>query len=75
MCAGVPQGSILGPLLFIMNVYDAVTNITSLICLFVDDTSFYLIVEVSKGAANVLNQILQKLHTWSKKKVACEIPK
>ncbi len=60
---GVPQGSILGPLLFIMYVNDAVADITSHICLFEEDKSLYLIVEEPEGAVNVLNHDLYKLDT------------
>ncbi len=56
--AGVPKGSILGPLLFIMYVDYAVADITSHIRLFADDTSLYLIVEEPEGATNVLNHDL-----------------
>ncbi len=65
--AGVPQGSILGSLLFIVYVNDAIADITSHICLFTDDTSLYLIVEEPEGAVKVLNHDLHKLDTWSKK--------
>ncbi len=63
--AGVPQGSILGPLLFLIYVDDIVKDIESEILLFADDTVLLEVITDPTISFIRLNNDLNKLSNWA----------
>uniref|UniRef100_A0A8C5PGW6 Reverse transcriptase domain-containing protein n=1 Tax=Leptobrachium leishanense TaxID=445787 RepID=A0A8C5PGW6_9ANUR len=62
--SGVPQGSVLGPILFNIFISDIAEGINGKVCLFADDTKICNRVDVPGGISQMTND-LGKLKKWS----------
>ena len=63
--AGVPQGSVLGPLLFLIYVNDISDNIISLTRLFADDSSLAVTSNDINEIEYVLNKDMESISKWA----------
>ena len=65
--AGVPQGSTLGPLFFLIYINNLSDELVSTVNLFADDTSLFSVVCDSNISAYELNNDMQKISEWAYK--------
>ena len=63
--SGVPQGSVLGPILFLAYINDLPDQANSRVRLFADDTAMYLAI-TSFSESKILQQNLNNLEDWEK---------
>ena len=63
--AGVPQGSVLGPLLFLLYINDIADNLQCRISLFANDNIIFTSADTMEDCTNALNKDLIEMENWA----------
>ena len=63
--AGVPQDSVLGPLLFLIYTNDLADGLSSNAKIFADGTSLFFVIHNANTTAKELNNDLEKINRWA----------
>ena len=63
--SGIPQGTVLGPILFLIYINDLPELVASLLFLFADDSKIWRTID-SQEDIRTLQEDLQTMHQWSK---------
>ena len=61
---GVPQGAVLGPLLFLLHINDMKFSTNLKVLNFADDTLLYMCFDQTEGVEDIINQELEKINKW-----------
>ena len=62
--SGIPQGSVLGPLLFVVYINDLPDNVSSMVQMFADDTKVFNVIKCKEDAEK-LQSDLREMQRWS----------
>jgi hypothetical protein len=65
--AGVPQGSVLGPVLYLLHINDLPRTLYSTTAMFADDTAVMAVGECNENLTKKLQSSLNKIAIWTKK--------